>query len=97
VQNVFGGDLNFNVNWYRISGFRFDFATNSGYNLLNASIELAHVAGSGLNVQVFGQNLTDRVYYTNPNQSGRAPGYQTWTPGAPRMFGVRATYRFGAN
>ena len=95
VQNVFGGDLNFNVNWYRISSFRIDFARNSGYNLLNASIELAHVAGSGLTVQVFGQNLTNKVYYLNPNQTGAFPGYQTWTAGPPRMYGVRATYRFG--
>jgi len=95
VQNVFGGDLNFNVNWYRISSFRIDFARNTGYNLLNASVELANVAGSGLTVQLFGQNLTNGVYYLNPNASGQFPGYQTWTAGPPRMYGVRATYRFG--
>jgi len=95
VPNVLGGDLNFNVNWYRISGFRIDFARNTGYNLLNASVEIAKVAGSGLTVQVFGQNLTDKTYFTNPNASGQYPGYQTWMPGPPRMYGVRATYRFG--
>ena len=97
VQNVFGGDLNFNVNWYSISNFRIDLARNKGYKLLNASIELARIAGSGLSVQVFGQNLANKVYYLNPNASGAFPGYQTWTAGPPRMYGVRATYRFGAN
>jgi len=97
VQNVFGGDLNFNVNWYRISNFRIDFARNTGYNLLNASVELANVAGSGLTVQLFGQNLANKVYYLNPNATGAFPGYQTWTAGPPRMYGVRASYRFGAN
>lgn len=95
VPGVFGGDLNFNVNWYRISNFRIDFARNTGYTLLNASVELANVAGSGLTVQLFGQNLADKVYYLNPNASGAYPGYQTWTAGPPRMYGVRATYRFG--
>jgi iron complex outermembrane receptor protein len=97
IHDVFGGDLNFNVNWYRISSFRIDRARNTGYNLLNASVELARIAGSGLTVQLFGQNLTNRVYYLNPNASGAFPGYQTWTAGPPRMYGVRATYRFGGN
>jgi len=97
IQDVLGGDLNLNVNWYRISSFRIDRARNTGYNLLNASVELAGIAGSGLTVQLFGQNLTNRVYYLNPNASGAFPGYQTWTAGPPRMYGVRATYRFGGN
>jgi len=94
-RDVFGGDLNFNVNWYRISSFRIDRAHNAGYNLLNASVELANISGSGLTVQLFGQNLANRVYYVNPNSTGAFPGYQTWTAGPPRMYGVRATYRFG--
>jgi len=97
VPDVFGGDLNFNVNWYHISSFRIEFAQNTGYNLLNASVELAHVAGSGLTVQVFGQNLANKEYYLNPNATGAFPGYQTWTAGPPRMYGVRATYRFGGD
>ncbi|MCP1471302.1 iron complex outermembrane receptor protein [Sphingobium sp. OAS761] len=97
VPDVLGGDLNFNVNWYRISNFRVDRAQNAGYNLLNASVELGNIAGSGLTVQLFGQNLTNRAYYLNPNSTGNFPGYQTWTAGAPRMYGVRATYRFGGN
>jgi len=95
VRDVLGGELNFNVNWYRISGFRIDFARNPGYNLLNASVELAKLAGSGLTVQLFGQNLANKTYFTNPNSSGQYPGYQTWMPGPPRMYGVRASYHFG--
>jgi len=97
IPGVLGGDLNFNVNWYRISPFRIDFARNAGYNLLNASVELAKLAGSDVTVQLFGQNLTNKTYFTNPNASGQYPGYQTWMPGPPRMYGVRATYRFGGN
>ena len=97
IRNVLGGELNFNVNWYRISHFRIDLAANPGYNLLNASVELAHIAGSNLTVQLFGQNLANRKYYLNPNATGAFPGYQTWTAGPPRMYGVRATYRFGGN
>lgn len=95
VPGVLGGDLNFHVDWYNTGAFRVDFATNPGYDLVNANIELADIGETGLSVQAFVQNLTDERYLLNPQASGGTPGYQTWFPGAPRMWGLRATYRFG--
>lgn len=66
------------------------------YDLLNARVELNKVAGTGLDLALFVNNLTDKKYFTG-GQPVPQLGYSQRIVGAPRMFGVEARFRFGAD
>lgn len=66
------------------------------YGILNANIDLRNVAGSGLDVGVFGTNLSNvskpvgaADFYAS------AAGVVGLTYTEPRMYGIRIGYRFG--
>ncbi|MFT3754416.1 MAG: TonB-dependent receptor [Pseudoxanthomonas sp.] len=60
-------------------------------SLLNGRISLGNIAGSGLEVALYGNNLTNETY-----ELGRtgAFGFIGATYGEPRMYGVELTARF---
>ncbi|EQB05525.1 hypothetical protein L288_12835 [Sphingobium quisquiliarum P25] len=66
------------------------------YGLVNASVELNGIGGSGLDARLFVTNLTDKVYRVNAYSGlNTATGFTNSTYGEPRMYGVSLRYRFG--
>lgn len=92
---VFGGTLAVDLSYYWTDDYKVQIAQFDSYELLSGFIGINDIGGSGLDVQIFGQNLTDETYFQNPNASGTSPGYITQSLGAPRMFGGRLRYTFG--
>lgn len=79
-------------------GFYFTYEKSPGnfissYGLLNARIDLANVAGSNVNLALYGKNLTNKAYAQTVNL-GQAFGYLSRFYGEPRIFGLEATVKF---
>jgi len=67
----------------------------AAYGLLNASLDLKGVAGTGLDVGLFVTNATNKLYRIgNSNVYGSLMSWST-TYGEPRMYGLRLRYSFG--
>ena len=94
-QPVFGGTLNADLSYYWTDEYKVGLAAFDSYGILNGYIGIDDLGQEGLDLQVFGQNLTDKRYFLNPNASGASPGYITKSLGPPRMFGARLRYTFG--
>ena len=70
-----------------------DFNSQGAYGTLNARVTYAP-AGAPWEVAVFGTNLTGRRYAITGGTV--APNAMAWQiPGAPRLYGVEFSYRFG--
>lgn len=74
-------------------------STMPSYSLINGRVGLT--LHNGLDLAVFGKNLANKNYFTNIlitgfSSSGPAPffGVRAGTIGAPRTYGVEASYRF---
>jgi iron complex outermembrane receptor protein len=65
------------------------------YGLLNATLDWKNALRSGLDVSVFGTNLTNKEYAITNTGTYQTIGAQTQMYGEPRMYGVRLKYRFG--
>src|SRR3546814_807857 len=63
---VLGGSLNFDLNYYWTDNYIVGLARFYSYNLLNGHIAINNIMAYGLDVQIFGQNLTDKTYFLNP-------------------------------
>lgn len=57
-----------------------------GYTLLNAAVGYEK---NGVQISLYGQNITDELYYQN-----MSPDLRAGTVGAPARFGVRCRYMF---
>jgi outer membrane receptor protein involved in Fe transport len=82
----------------RKSRFFFEDANDPGieqeaYGLLNANLSL-HFNRQGLNLSMFGSNLTGEKYLIGAGNMGAMFGIPTFVPGAPRMMGAKLTWRF---
>ncbi len=67
-----------------------------GYGLLNASLRWGNVAGSGFDLTVFGNNLTNKLYRVSNTNSFAGVGAWSSLYGEPRMYGVKLKYKFGS-
>lgn len=67
----------------------------AAYGLLNASIDWKGALGTGLDVSVFGTNLTNKTYAISNSGVYNQVGTQSQIFGEPRMYGVRLRYNFG--
>ena len=65
-----------------------------GYGLLNASLKVAGVAGSGFDLTLFGNNLANKLFRVS-NSNSSTSNYFGTLYGEPRTYGVRLRYRFG--
>jgi outer membrane receptor protein involved in Fe transport len=63
------------------------------YGLLNANLSLLFKK-LGLTVSLFGSNLTGEKYLIGAGNMGAMFGIPTFVPGAPRMLGGKATWKF---
>jgi iron complex outermembrane receptor protein len=94
------GVLELRADYAHVSSVRFserlteDFALQSAYGLLGASLNWMHPAGMPLELQLWGRNLTDRFYASGGGTLNPAYTAATVIPGPPRTIGVRLRYTF---
>jgi len=74
------------------TAFQIESITQEGYGLLNAQVSF-DLKKLPLTIAVFGKNLTDE-YYAGRAGSFYGANYNSIVVGAPRTYGVSATYRF---
>jgi iron complex outermembrane receptor protein len=66
------------------------------YGLLSATLEWKNFFNMPLDLSVFGTNIGNKVYRISNTGVYQSIGAQGVIYGEPRMFGIRAKYRFGA-
>ena len=66
------------------------------FGLLNVSMDLKNIGGSGLTVGAFATNLTNKTYRTSNTDVYQTGSLLYWSTlyGEPRMFGLRLRYDF---
>ena len=69
--------------------------TYPSHGLLGARVELKDVAGSGIDLAVFGTNLTNKAYILGGFPLVSSLGFESAYYGEPRMYGMSARIRFG--
>jgi iron complex outermembrane recepter protein len=85
--------------WYTWKS-RFWFSEANTRGMEQAAYGLLHVHGGvelpeqQLRLSVYGTNLLDQPYFTSAGYLAGLPGLPVFMPGAPRMAGVRVTWRF---
>lgn len=70
-------------------------AYQDGYGVLNMRLDVRGVFDSGADLGFFMSNVTDKTYKVGANALESTVGTVSSIYGAPRMFGVELTYRFG--
>jgi iron complex outermembrane receptor protein len=65
------------------------------YGLLNASIGWSNIYGSTFDLQLFGTNLTDRLYRITNSNEWTFLFFQSSVYGEPRMIGLSLGYHWG--
>ncbi|EJU10992.1 TonB-dependent receptor [Novosphingobium resinovorum] len=90
------GELNFGVVFtYTARQFVDGNLQIPGYSLLNLNAGITDVGGSGFDVVVFAQNVTNKHYRTTSGGGYDSSGIGDFMYGPPRMYGVRLKYAFG--
>ena len=73
-----------------------NYGSVAGHSLVNIDLAWNNIFGSGVDLTAFGTNVTNKQYYAFiPGLAGNS-GVEFATLGAPRMYGARVRYRFGA-
>ena len=70
--------------------------TYPGYGLLNLRAEVREIGGTGLDLALFANNVTNKTYMLGGIPLAGALGFESALYGEPRMYGVTMKYRFGA-
>jgi len=65
-----------------------------GYEVVNARLGLLDIAGSGLDLSVFVNNLFDNDYVSGTGNFAPGLSFVSVAYGAPRFYGVEARYKF---
>ena len=68
--------------------------TYPSYGVLNARIELGDIGGSGIDLALFGTNLTNKTYILGGLALASALGFESAFYGEPRMYGASLKARF---
>ncbi|PNU02021.1 TonB-dependent receptor [Novosphingobium guangzhouense] len=66
-----------------------------GYSLLNLNAGIADIGGTGFDVMLFAQNVTNKKYRTTTGGGYDSAGIGDFMYGPPRMYGLRLKYNFG--
>ena len=67
------------------------------FGLLNATLDWKNALASGLDLSLFATNLTNKLYTITNTGTYQTIGAWTQMYGEPRMFGLRARYKFGGS
>lgn len=92
---VRAGELGLNVSYYHNDGFAWDSDNRllqDPYDLVNARAWYSFGADQQYRLTVFGQNLTDEIYYIYVNSS--SPLGDAASAAGPRTYGVTMDFRF---
>jgi iron complex outermembrane recepter protein len=65
------------------------------FGVFNASVSWREIFETNVDVQLFGTNLTDEEYRISNSNSWGELAFQNSIWSEPRMYGLRATYRWG--
>jgi iron complex outermembrane recepter protein len=93
-EEIVGGELSFNADWYWVDHRKVNFLTFQSYHLMSASLNLKNIGGRSIDASLFVDNVTNETYISNTILSGASPGVLTAAYGPPRMFGLRLRYDF---
>lgn len=66
-----------------------------GYSLLNLNAGVRDIGGTGFDVTLFGQNVTNKKYRVSSGGGFESSGINDFLYGVPRVYGVRLKYAFG--
>ena len=73
-----------------------NYGSVAGHSLVNVDLAWNNIFGSSVDLAAFGTNVTNKQYFAFiPGLAGNS-GVEFATLGAPRMYGARVRYRFGA-
>lgn len=78
-------------------GFQQQFRDTSripAYGLLNGQIAY-HFNNPDVELAIYGQNIANKKYFTRYLAVENSLGITAYSPGTPRMYGMRLTYKFG--
>jgi iron complex outermembrane receptor protein len=94
------GKVSFGLNYFH-SSERPDnpnkgFNTLPEYGTLNGRIDWRNIAGSNVDLSIWGNNLTDEHYFDATFSFEDAAGFRSAFPADPRTYGMTLTYRFGS-
>ena len=73
------------------------FFNAPGFGIVNARLEWKNLAGKGVDLSVWGNNLGDKHYLDGVFGFEDAAGFRSGFPGDPRTYGVTLTWNFGAD
>ena len=72
------------------------FGTLPSSELVNLNLNWESIAGLPVDLAAFVTNLTKEEVPLNVSGNWQSLGFESYIPGAPRMWGVRLKYRFGS-
>jgi iron complex outermembrane receptor protein len=93
------GPISISATYSRASSFIYTtgpFGTIDGVGLLSANLNWTAVAGTPIDISLFGTNLTGKKYYTAVNDLIGSGGFVSKYFGEPRVYGIRVRYTFGS-
>jgi len=70
------------------------FSFQPGYGLVDASLQFKNIGGRPIDINIWGKNLTDKVYAVNVSDQSASLGYVTSLLGDPRTYGISLKYSF---
>jgi iron complex outermembrane receptor protein len=101
-HNLPVGALVANVSYAYISAVTFSDinlnapgSTAPGYGLLDMRLDWKNIAGSNVDIGVYGKNVTNQVYDLLASDNTAQFGFVSIQYGDPRTFGVEVRYTFG--
>ena len=80
---------------YTASQFVDGNAKIPSYSLLSLNGGLTNIAGTGIDITAFANNVTNKKYRVTAGGGFESAGIQDYFYGQPRMYGVRLKYSFG--
>lgn len=72
-----------------------EFAFQEGYELVDARVGWNRVAGSSIDVSLYGKNLTDEAYAIERQDQSVSFGYVGTIYNDPKSYGIEVKYSFG--
>ncbi|MFT4056892.1 MAG: TonB-dependent receptor [Novosphingobium sp.] len=90
------GELNLGAVFTYTASQRVDGYTSiPGYSLVNLNAGINEVAGTGFDLTLFAQNVTNKHYRVTSTGSYDSTGILDFMYGVPRVYGLRLKYAFG--
>lgn len=89
------GDVVFNADFYRQTGFQVGNANLPAYDVTNARLEWNNIGATGASFAFFARNLFNQTNAVAAGATSASLGFFSYQYSEPRMYGLEATFRFG--